>query len=60
MMVPLALLIFPGNTALNDEGIVKLRSNVSDSSAILSLLIGTLIVVLFVPAGKVAVIKVEI
>lgn len=44
---------------VNNGGIVMLRSNVSVSSILLSLAIGTLIVVLLVPARKVAVIGVE-
>ena len=60
-MVPTADVIVPGTTEpLSDDGIVKLRSNVSGCSAILSLVTGTLIVVVVVPAGKVAVIGLEV
>ena len=51
--------MLPGSTAFNDEGMVNLRSNVSESSEIMSLVTDTLIVVLLFPAGKVAVIGVE-
>ena len=61
VMLPVASTIFPGITSsLSDEGIVKLRSNVSGPSATLSLVTGTLTVVLVVPAVKVAVIGVEV
>jgi len=60
-MIPIALSILPRTTvSLNDDGIVKLRLNDSDSSTILSLVTGILIVVLVVPAVKVAVIGVEV
>jgi len=59
--VAVAVLIVPGVTLLpNDEGIVKPRLNVSDFSAISSLVTGILIVVLLVPAVKVAVIGLEV
>ena len=61
VILPTAVVMFPGITQLlSDEGIVKLRSNVSDSSAITSLVNDTLIVVLFVLAAKVAIIGVEV
>lgn len=44
----------------SEEGIIMLRLNVSVSSASVSLVIGTLIIVLVVPAVKVAVIAVEL
>ena len=60
-MVPTADVIVPGTTEpLNDGGIVKLRSNVSGCSAILSLAIGTLMIVVVVPAVKVAMIGLEV
>jgi len=60
-MVPVAAVIIPGTTfPLRDEGMVKLRSNVSDGSTILSIVTVTLIVVVVAPAGKVAVIGVEV
>ena len=60
-MVPTADVIVPGTTEpFSDDGIVKLRSNVSGFSAMLSLVTGTLIVVVVVPAGKVAVIGLEV
>ena len=60
-MVPVAAVILPGTTSpLRNGGMVKLRSNVSDCSAILSIVTGTLTVILLVPAGKVAVIGVEV
>ena len=60
-MFPTAAAMFPETTSpLSAGGIVKLRSNVSDCSAILSIVTGTLIVVLLVPAVKVAVIGVEV
>ena len=60
-MLPTVLLMLPGNTDFNDGGIVRIRSNVSKSSSeIISLVTGILIVVLLVPAGKVAVIGVEV
>ena len=60
-MFPTAVAMFPGTTSpLSAEGIVKLRSNVSDCSAILSIVTGTLIVVVVAPAVKVAVIGVEV
>ena len=61
MIVPTAEVIVPGTTELlNSEGIVKLRSNVSIPSAMLSLVTGTSIVVVVAPAGKVAVMGVEV
>ena len=60
-MLPVAVLIFPGKTfSLSDEGIVKLRSNISGPSAMLSVATEILIVVLVVPAVKVAVIGVVV
>ena len=60
-MLATAVGIFPGITSpLSAGGMVKLKSNVSDCSTILSMVIGTLIVVLSSPAGKVAVIGVEV
>ena len=59
-MFPMALVMSPGTTRLSDGGIVKVRSNVSAPSAISSVLTGILIVVLVVPAVKVAVIGVEV
>jgi len=60
-MVPVAAVILPGTTSpLRDGGMVKLRSNVSDCSAILSTVTGTSTVTLLVPAVKVAVIGVEV
>ena len=56
-----AVLISPRVTlSFNDEGIVKPRLNISDSSTILSFFIGTLTVVLLVPAVKLVVIGVEV
>ena len=61
VITPAALVILLGITwPLSEGGIIKVRSNVSDCSAILSLVIGTLIVVLVELAAKVAVIGVEI
>jgi len=61
VIVPTADDLVPGTTdPLSDEGIVKLRSNASGCSAMLSLVTGTLIVVVVAPAGKVAVIGVEV
>ena len=61
VILPTAVVMFPGITQLlSDEGIVKLRSNVSDSSAMTSLVNDTLIVVLVVLAAKVAIIGVEV
>ena len=62
VIFPIALLILPGirNLLIFDEGMVKLRSNVSDSSTILSTVTGILIFVLVLPAVKVAVIGVEV
>ena len=60
-MLPMVLLMLPGNTDFNDGGIVRIILNVSKSSSeITSLVTGILIVVLLVPAGKVAVIGVEV
>ena len=60
-MFPTAVAMFPGTTSpLSAGGIVKLRPNVSDCSAILSIVTGTLIVVVVAPAVKVAVIGVEV
>ena len=60
-MLPMVLLMLPGDTDFNDGGIVRIISNVSKSSSeIISLVTGILIVVLLVPAGKVAVIGVEL
>ena len=60
-MFPMALVIAPGITQpLNDEGIVKLRSNVSGPSAILSLINGTLTVALVDIAEMVAMREVEL
>ena len=58
-ILPTALSMLPGSTAFNDEGMVNLRSNVSECSEIMSLVTDTLIVVILVPARKVAVIGVE-
>ena len=56
-----AVVMLPGFTRLlSDEGKVKLRLKVSLSSTILSIVTGTLIVVLSVPIEKVAVIGVEV
>jgi len=61
VILPTAVVMFPGITQLlSDKGIVKLRSNVSDSSAMTSLVNDTLIVVLVVLAAKVAIIGVEV
>jgi len=61
VIVTTALFILPGTTtALNDDGIIKLRLNDSGPSTILSLVTGILIVVLVVPAVKVVVIGVEV
>ena len=52
---------FPRIVSFSDEGIIILRLNVSVPSTILSLFIGgMLIVVLLVPAVKVALIGVEV
>ena len=60
-MMPIAVVILPGTTSpLRENGMVKLRSNVSNCSAILSIVTGTLIVVVVAPAVKVAVIGVEV
>ena len=60
-MVPVAVVILPGTTSpLRKTGIVKERSNVSSGSIIVSIVTGTLTVVLVVPAVKVAVIGVEV
>ena len=61
VMLPTAVGIFPRITSpLSAGGMFKLRSNVSDCSAISSIVTGTLIVVLSSPAVKVAVIGVEV
>ena len=61
MMLPDAALTLPRTTSpLRDEGIVRPISNNSGPSATLSLVTGTSIVVLVVPAVKVAVIGVEV
>jgi len=61
VIVAVAVLIVPGVTLLpNDERIVKPRLNVSGFSAISSMFTDILIVVLSVPAVKVAVIGVEV
>ena len=60
-MVPTADVILPETTEpFSDDGIVKLRSNFSGCSAMLSLVTVTLIVVVVVPAGKVEVIRLEV
>ena len=59
-MFPTAMIMSPGITPLNNEGIAKVRSNVSGSSTMSSIVTGTSIVVLVVPAVKVAVIRVEV
>ena len=59
-MFAMDILMSPGATRFSDGGIVKRRSNVSGISVILSLVTGTLNVVLLVPAVKVAVIGVEV
>lgn len=60
-MVATAVIILPGIILpLSNEGMVKLRLNFSGSSAMLSLDIGTLIVVSVDPAVKVALIGSEI
>lgn len=59
-MVPVAVVILPGITLpLSDEGMVKARLNVSDSSAILSLVTTIFTVALTDPAAKVTLIGVE-
>ena len=59
-IIPVAVVVAPGVTRpCNDEGIVKLRLNLSDDSTILSLVTGTLTIALVVPAEKVALIGVE-
>ena len=59
--MPFAVVMFPGTTlSLNDDGIVNLRLNVSDSSARVSMVTGMLIVVSVDPAVKVASIGVEV
>ena len=61
VIFPTASVIVPGITRpLNDEGMDKLRLKVSGPSATLSLINGTLTVVLVVPAVKVAMIGVEL
>lgn len=61
MIFTIALVIVPEITRpLSDEGMMKLRSNVSDGSAIASVVSDTLIVALLVPAAKVVVIGVEL
>ena len=60
-MLPIAVVVTPGITSsLSAGGMVKLRPNVSDCSTILSIVTGTLIVVVVAPAMKVAVIGVEV
>ena len=57
----LAVVIFPRVTlSLDDEGVLNLRLNFSDSSRILSLVTDILTVVLLVPAVKVALTAVEL
>ena len=60
-MLPTAVAISPGTTfPFNAGGMVILRVNVSECSKILSIVTGISIVVLVVPAVKVAVIGVEV
>ena len=55
MIFTTALVIVPEITRpLSDEGMMKLRSNVSDCSAIVSVASDILIVASLVPAAKVA------
>jgi len=61
IMVAIVVTISPGTSSLfSDGGMVNLTANVSDPSAISSIVTGILIVVLVVPAVKVAVIGVEV
>ena len=60
-MLPTAVSVAPKTTSpLSAGGMVKLRSNVSAGSTILSMVTGTLIVVNISPAVKVAVIGSEV
>ena len=60
VIIPLAVAVSPEITwPCNDEGIVKLRLNLSCSSTISSIVTGTLTIALVVPAVKVALIGVE-
>ena len=60
VILQIALVISPGMTRpSNGEGMVMLRSNVSDSSAMLSIVTDTLTTVIVEPAIKVAVIGLE-
>ena len=56
----MAVLCFPNVTLLSDEGITILRLNISVPSTILSLVTGTLIVVVLDLAAKVAVMGLEL
>ena len=61
MMVAIVVAISPGTSRLlSDWGMENLRVNVSDPSAMSSIVTGTSIVVLVVLAVKVAVIGVEV
>jgi len=61
VMFPTAIPIFPKMTSpLSAGGMLRPRSNVSDCSAIVSIVTATLIVVVVALAGKVAVIGVEV
>ena len=61
VIFPIASVIFPDITRpLSDEGMVKLSPNVSDCSAISSIVTDIIIVALVVPAGKIVVIVVEV
>jgi len=60
-MMPTAVVVIPRTTSpLSTGGMMKLRSNVSGGSTIVSIVTVTLIVVVVAPAGKVAVIGVEV
>ena len=60
LILPEAVLGLPVWTRLrSDEGILKLRLNISDDSSMLSLVTGILIVVLVDPTAKTASMEVE-
>ena len=60
IIIPIVVICVPTTTtSLIDVGIVKFNSNASHCSKILSLVIGTLITLLVVPAWNVALIGVE-
>ena len=60
MIIPIDVICLPAiTTSLIDAGIVKFNRNVSHCSKMLSLVIGTLIILLVVPAWNMALIGEE-